>query len=80
MAKYHSEAASTSSTNIGYKCDLIVRETVADHENSDEYGVGETATNTLNAKTIKEKGLKLPKVMKDMLDKLIISNYNIIRK
>ncbi|KAI7889881.1 uncharacterized protein EV154DRAFT_268247 [Mucor mucedo] len=60
----------------GYKCDLIVREEKADHEYADEYGVGETAIHHLNTKTIEEKGIKLPKVMKDMLDKLVTSNQN----
>ncbi|RCH79976.1 hypothetical protein CU097_002841, partial [Rhizopus azygosporus] len=60
----------------GYKCDLIVREEKPEHEYADEYGVGETAVHNLNTKTIEEKGIKLPKVMKDMLDKLVTSNQN----
>ncbi|KAI8991880.1 hypothetical protein BDF20DRAFT_846936 [Mycotypha africana] len=60
----------------GYKCDLIVREEKADHEYADEYAVGETAVHNLSTKTIEEKGIKLPKVMKDMLDKLVISTQN----
>lgn len=56
--------------------DLIVKEEKAEHEYADEYGVGETAVHNLNTKTIEEKGIKLPKVMKDMLDELVTSNQN----
>lgn len=56
---------------------MIVREEKADHEYADEYGVGETAINHFNTKTIQKKGVKSPTVMKDMLDKLVTSNQNI---
>ncbi|CEG82237.1 hypothetical protein RMATCC62417_16343 [Rhizopus microsporus] len=60
----------------GYKCDLTVREEKAKHEYADEYGIGETSVHNRNTKTIKEKGIKISKVMKDMLGKLVTSNQN----
>lgn len=59
-------------SSVGYKCDLIIRESKVQHE----YCVSETAIQYQNTKTLEEKGLKLPKTMKDMLDDLIIYNKN----
>lgn len=66
----------TARSYVGRKCDLIIRESKVKHEYAYEYCVGEAAINYNNTKTLKEKGLKLPKTMKDILDKLIICNKN----
>lgn len=63
-------------SSIGYKCDLIIRENKVHHEYAYEYCVGETVIQYQSTNTLEEKGLKLPKAMKDMLDNLIIYNKN----
>jgi hypothetical protein len=63
-------------SSVGYKCDLIIRESKVQHEHVYEYCVGETAIQYQNTKTFEEKELKLPKTMKDMFDDLIIYNKN----
>jgi hypothetical protein len=63
-------------SSLGYKRDLIIRESKVQHEHAYEYGVGETAIQYQTTKTLEEKGLKLPNSMRDMLDDLIIYNKN----
>lgn len=61
-----------SRSNVGYKCDLIIRESKVQYEHAYEYYVGETAIEYQNTKTLEEMRLKLSKIMKGMLDGLII--------
>ncbi|RCH97272.1 hypothetical protein CU097_014384 [Rhizopus azygosporus] len=59
---------------IGYKCDLIIREFTADHEEGTKYGVNEVGIqyDKNGSKTMKEDFLKLPKALKDMLNRLVM--------
>ncbi|KAI7892566.1 uncharacterized protein EV154DRAFT_418417, partial [Mucor mucedo] len=61
---------------IGYKCDFLVRDTTSEHEESLEYGAGEVGIKyeQKGTKLMTEGSVKLPKVLKDMLDQLIIKN------
>lgn len=61
---------------MGYRCDFIFRETVASHDDRLEYGAGEVGINytKIGTESMTEGSVKLPKVLKDMLDDLIIRN------
>ncbi|KAG2205704.1 hypothetical protein INT47_008061 [Mucor saturninus] len=61
---------------IGYKCDFLVRDTTSEHEESLEYGAGEVGIKyeQKGTKLMTEGFVKLPKVLKDMLDQLILKN------
>ncbi|KAI7896286.1 uncharacterized protein EV154DRAFT_260618 [Mucor mucedo] len=61
---------------IGYKCDFLVRDTISEHEESLEYGAGEVGIKyeQMGTKLMTEGSVKLPKVLKDMLDQLILKN------
>ncbi|EIE88781.1 hypothetical protein RO3G_13492 [Rhizopus delemar RA 99-880] len=66
--------AGESRIRSGYKCDMIVRERKANHEEANEFGAGETGVKSSGTKHIEEGGIKLPKVLKDMLDNLVFNN------
>jgi hypothetical protein len=61
---------------IGKKCDLILRESKANHEETYEFGVGESGKEYNDSKHLLEGNLVIPKVLKDMLDQLITNNNN----
>lgn len=53
---------------------MIVRERKVDHEEVNEFGVGETGIKWNGTKHIIDGGVKLPKALKDMLDNLVFNN------
>lgn len=53
---------------------MIVRERKVNHEEANEFGAGETGIKSNGTKHIIEGGIKLPKVLKDMLDNLVFVN------
>ncbi|CAO3683980.1 unnamed protein product [Rhizopus stolonifer] len=53
---------------------MIIRERKANHEKANEFGAGETGIKSSGTKHIVEGGIKLPKVLKDMLDSLVFNN------
>ncbi|KAG1048225.1 hypothetical protein G6F43_009372 [Rhizopus delemar] len=57
---------------IGRKCDIIIRSVDCNHSTSKEYGAGETGSivDLNGTKMLKESGIKLPKVMRDMFNSL----------
>ena len=57
---------------IGRKCDIIIRSIDCNHSTSKEYGAGETGSivDLNGTKMLKESGIKLPKVMRDMFNSL----------
>lgn len=61
---------------MGHRFDFLIREDSPKSTNSLEYGASEVDKNySLNGnKMIKERGDKLPKVLKDMLDLLVKEN------
>lgn len=61
-------------SNIGYRCDLIVREKKVEHEYIYEYCVGEAAIQHQTTITLEEKMSILPKILKDMLVNLVLYN------
>ncbi|KAI7905775.1 uncharacterized protein BX663DRAFT_468531 [Cokeromyces recurvatus] len=65
---------------IGYKCDFLIRDTTSDHEESLEYGADEVGIRyeQKGTKLMTEGSAKLPKVLKDMLDHLILKNKDFI--
>ncbi|KAI7857762.1 hypothetical protein BDC45DRAFT_532593 [Circinella umbellata] len=61
---------------MGHRFDFLIRETNPKSTNSFEYGASEVdkSYNSNGNKMIKERGIKLPKVLKDMLDILAKEN------
>ncbi|KAI8981451.1 hypothetical protein BDB01DRAFT_870112 [Pilobolus umbonatus] len=62
--------------HIGYKCGFLIRDSASIHEESLEYGAGEVGIRyeQKGTKAMTEGSVKLPKVLKDMLDHLIQKN------
>lgn len=61
---------------MGHRFDFLIRQASPKSTNSFEYGASEVdkSYNLNGNKMIQERGMKLPKVLKDMLDILVIGN------
>ena len=61
---------------MGHRFDFLIRQASPKSTNSFEYGASEVdkSYNLNGNKMIQERGMKLPKVLKDMLHILVIGN------
>lgn len=60
---------------IGYKYDFLISDTASEHEESQEYGAGKVSIKyqkKKGTKMLREGSVELPKLLKDMLDRLIL--------
>ncbi|KAG0173721.1 hypothetical protein DFQ29_007781, partial [Apophysomyces sp. BC1021] len=67
---------------IGRKCDIIIRGVEMEHSKIKEYGAGEVGSlfEISGTKVLREANLKLPKVMRDMLNDLYFITGNNLKK